>query len=209
MIKKIMSIVSIALLSLMCVATITMSLIKVNQNTEIAMPQDVYITNFTTEHNFERGAYKLRSSKEADKEKITSLYNALCRGFEQSCFISLFRGELSQKTEACYDHPAGATNTVSKNFSSTDRFTVYFYYDTPRLIKVGDRTFGYQYVFFEVLPVDARAQVTFAVNDKNSVDVSTESTGEVSTYTEYEYNFKAFVNLKGVHELLSTWDLTA
>ena len=209
--KKIITIVALSLVAMVAITAIVMSLVKVNKNTSISSPVDVYVTSSVTKnHENGRGAFKLRSSKESDKSKINSLYQALEKGFEQSALVSLFKGELGQTTNAYFEHPAGsAVNTMDKNFSSTSSYTIYFYYQTPKTISVGDRSLDYQYLFFEVSNLDSRVLVTFAVNDSEHVDISTESTEEVSSYTEYEFSYKAYVNLKGVYDLVSTWDLLA
>lgn len=205
--KKVITIVALSLVGIVCATALILSLVKVGENTVIQAPSEVYITNQTTRDN-ERGAYHL-GDRSQDKGKIEELFNALNDGFKQSVLESIFKGQ-NKTAEAYYEPQAGdLNNTIDKNYSTTSRYTVYFYYPEKKSIRVGDRDLLYQYVFFEVTSSNEMALVTFAVNSKDMVDVSTENTEEISNGTGYKFSYKAYVNLRPVYNVLSTWDLTA
>lgn len=205
--KKIITIIAISLVVIVLgITTLVLSLIKVGENNIIELPTQVHITNATTHEN-ERGAYHLNMERNQDKSKIQSLYDALNEGFKQSLLESLFRGG-NKGPEAYYEPQAGdLNNMISKNYSTSKRFTVYFYYPQKKSIRVDGRDLLYQYVFFEVTNSDEMALVTFAVNSSEMVDVSTENTSDITDSTGYKFSYKAYVNLKGVYDVISAWNL--
>ena len=205
--KKIITAVALSLVAIVCITALVLSLIKVGGNTVIDMPSEVYITGASTKGN-ERDAYHL-GNRSQDRGKIEAIYNALDNGFKQSMLESLFKGQ-NKAAEAYYEPQAGdLDNQMDKNFSTSKRFTVYFYYPQAKSIRVGTRDLLYQYIFFEVSSENTMALVTFGVNSTDRVDVSSDNSDTVANSTGYKFSYKAYANLSEMYHLISTWDLTA
>lgn len=198
--KVIICSVSIGLVLIIGVAALVLALIPVNKNTIIDLPNRIYIMNQLTEENDnEYAAYYLDDKKEKEVDMLESIYRAFNDGFGQRLLTAIFRGEVNDKIEANYDRPTGTTNRISKNLSSDDKFTIVFYYNTPRTIEVEGRDpYEYQYLFFEIDSSDDFAYKTIGVS-------SSASLGTSPSYLTYNYSYSAKVNLKSVYDYI--WDL--
>ena len=197
--KVIICSVSIGLVLIIGVAALVLALIPVNKNTLIDLPNKIYIMNELTKNNYEEAAYVLNDKKEKEVDMLESIYRAFNDGFGQRLLTAIFRGEVNDKIEANYDRPTGTANRISKNLSSDEKFTVVFYYNTPRTIEVEGRDpYEYQYLFFEVDNSDEFAYKTIGVSASASLGTS-------PSYLTYNYSYSAKVNLKGVYDYI--WSL--
>ena len=189
--KIIICSVAIALILCIGVFTLVMALVPVGYNDIVEKPTEVYIYNSNT-NSLPSNRLSLRSRDEADVSKINKIYDLFNDGFQQNALSAMFRGELKEGNKTKYTKSSG--NSINKNKTSTDKFTVVFYYNTKLKVTVNERTYEYQYVSFEVDNDDIRELTPMAIN-------STFSSDALDTIA-YDYSFEAKLNLSSLYDYL-------
>lgn len=195
------------LVALIALATLILALVPVNKNTTIDTPNAIYITNKNTkyEENGSGGggycAYEnIKDTTSNGTRMLNEFMNAFNSGFEQKALVSLFNGQMNEGFETGYVDVAGSSERISKNYDSTEKFTVIFEYNQTKTITVESRglSFEYKYLFFEVTKTEGRELVTFGVmKDSYSMD------GSYSNLS-YKYYYTAKVNLSVLYKYICT-----
>ena len=199
--KKIVISVALGVVALLAITTLILALVPVNKNTVIAKPNAVYITNQNTKEFGGNCAYdNIQDGTQKGSVMLNDFYNAFNVSFEQKALVAMFGGQSNSGVKANYVDVAGSSEKISKNYDTTEKFTVIFHYNDAQTIYVEekDMSFKYNYLFFEVTNVDARQEVTFGVmKDNYSLDGSYSS-------LSYKYYFTAQANLKPVYQYINT-----
>lgn len=206
--NKILAIVCLSVMAVLIIASFVSALVKVNGNNVIVRPDEVYITSMSTNNdNFDRHAYHLRNIT-SNQSKIDNIYSSFNRGFEQSFLKSLFTGELHDKMTTNYSHQVGeeVSDSIDKSYSTSNQYTVIFYYNDAKTIKADGKTLEYQYLFFTVNNSDKRVLVTFATNTSEKVDVSPDNMEAIKDALEYEFSYKAKANFKDLYNYIDSLD---
>lgn len=201
-VKKIIILsVTLGIVAVIAISTLILALVPVNKNTVIERPNAIYITNNKTKEYGGNCAYdNIKDTTSSGSRMLNEFMNAFNAGFEQKALISLFNGQMNEGFETGYVDVAGSSERISKNYDSTEKFTVIFEYNDTKTINVESRglSFEYKYLFFEVTNADGRELVTFGVmKDSYSMD------GSYSNLS-YKYYYTAKVNLKGVYKYINT-----
>lgn len=200
--KKIIISVSLGIVALLAIATLILALVPVNKNTVIAKPNDVYITNknLVDDKTGYRGTYdNIQDVTQKGSVMLNDFYKAFNQSFEQNALVAMFNGQSNSGIKANYVDVAGSSEKISKNYDTTEKFTVIFYYYEAQKIYVEekDMSFEYNYLFFEVTNTDERQEIIFGVSKDDYVD------GSYSTLS-YKYYFTAQANLKPVYQYINT-----
>jgi hypothetical protein len=197
--KKIIIIsVVLGLVGIMALTTLILALVPVNKNRTIETPNVIYITN---EKTTGYGGFcasnidDLTSNKARMLNEFMEKFNA---GFEQKALVSLFAGQMNEGFEAGYADIAGSSEKISKNYDTTEKFTVIFEYNETKTITVAEKdlTFEYDHLFFEVTNTNGRELVTFGVMKGTEY-----MDGEDKTLP-YKYYYTAKVNLSGLYKYI-------
>ena len=208
-------IVCLSILAVVTVTSIVMAVVKVNVNNTITRPNEVYITCMATnsdDYGEGRHAMHLRENRADEKAKIDEITRLFNQGFEQTLLKAFFGGTLGQEIQPAYSHQIGGVeDAISKSFYTANQFTAFFYYNETRVIKVGDRSMTYHYVFFNVKNEDSRQLITFGIGNSEKdelvdgkVDVSPDITDSVKPSVEFEYNYKGYANFINLYNYLGT-----
>lgn len=200
--KKIVISVALGVVALLAIATLILALVPVNKNTVIAKPNDVYITNknLVDDKTGYRGTYdNIQDVTQKGSVMLNDFYKAFNQSFEQNALVAMFNGQSNSGIKANYVDVAGSSEKISKNYDTTEKFTVIFYYYEAQKIYVEekDMSFEYNYLFFEVTNTDERQEIIFGVSKDDYVD------GSYSTLS-YKYYFTAQANLKPVYQYINT-----
>lgn len=200
--KKIVISVALGVVALLAITTLILALVPVNKNTVIAKPNDVYITNknLVDDKTGYRGTYdNIQDVTQKGSVMLNDFYKAFNQSFEQNALVAMFNGQSNSGIKANYVDVAGSSEKISKNYDTTEKFTVIFYYYEAQKIYVEekDMSFEYNYLFFEVTNTDERQEIIFGVSKDDYVD------GSYSTLS-YKYYFTAQANLKPVYQYINT-----
>lgn len=200
--KKIVISVALGVVALLAITTLILALVPVNKNTVIAKPNDVYITNknLVDDKTGYRGTYdNIQDVTQKGSVMLNDFYKAFNQSFEQNALVAMFNGQSNSGIRANYVDVAGSSEKISKNYDTTEKFTVIFYYYEAQKIYVEekDMSFEYNYLFFEVTNTDERQEIIFGVSKDDYVD------GSYSTLS-YKYYFTAQANLKPVYQYINT-----
>ena len=200
--KKIVISVALGVVALLAITTLILALVPVNKNTVIAKPNDVYITNknLVDDKTGYRGTYdNIQDVTQKGSVMLNDFYKAFNQSFEQNALVAMFNGQSNSGIKANYVDVAGSSEKISKNYDTTEKFTVIFYYYEAQKIYVEekDMSFEYNYLFFEVTNTDERQEIIFGVSKDDYVD------GSYSTLS-YKYYFTAQANLKLVYQYINT-----
>lgn len=201
--KKIIGFILLGIMVAVGALAFTLSVIRVDENETISRPSNIYIfTNRTQGNKSGYDGYKLHDKGNGAK-KISEIYNLLDDSFGQSALSALFGG--SKKIVSHKKEQAGATETMDKSLTNTEKYTIVFYYSTPKTFSVNDDNFKYQYLFFEVSK-DNTNEVIFGVNNTERIDI--ENTSDTSKTLPYVYSYTAKINLNSLYDYLYDFDLT-
>ncbi len=199
--KKIIISVSLGIVALLAIATLILALVPVNKNTVIAKPNSIYITNQNTKEFGGHCAYdNIQDVTQNGSAMLNDFYKAFNESFEQKALVAMFTNQSNSGIKANYVDVAGSSEKISKNYDTTEKFTVIFQYNENQTIYVEEKdlSFEYNYLFFEVTNADERQEVTFGVmKDNYSLDGS-------YTSLSYKYYFTAQANLKPVYQYINT-----
>ncbi len=199
--KKIIISVSLGIVALLAIATLILALVPVNKNTVITKPNSIYITNQNTKEFGGNCAYdNIQDVTQNGSAMLNDFYKAFNESFEQKALVAMFTDQSNSGIKANYADVAGSSKKISKNYDSTEKFTVIFQYNDNQTIYVEEKdlSFEYNYLFFEVTNADERQEVTFGVmKDNYSLDGS-------YTSLSYKYYFTAQANLKPVYQYINT-----
>ena len=199
--KKIIISVSLGIVALLAIATLILALVPVNKNTVIAKPNSIYITNQNTKEFGGNCAYdNIQDITQNGSAMLNDFYKAFNESFEQKALVAMFTNQSNSGIKANYVDVAGSSEKISKNYDTTEKFTVIFQYNENQTIYVEEKdlSFEYNYLFFEVTNADERQEVTFGVmKDNYSLDGS-------YTSLSYKYYFTAQANLKPVYQYINT-----
>ncbi len=199
--KKIIISVSLGIVALLAIATLILALVPVNKNTVIAKPNSIYITNQNTKEFGGNCAYdNIQDVTQNGSAMLNDFYKAFNESFEQKALVAMFTNQSNSGIKANYVDVAGSSEKISKNYDTTEKFTVIFQYNENQTIYVEEKdlSFEYNYLFFEVTNADERQEVTFGVmKDNYSLDGS-------YTSLSYKYYFTAQANLKPVYQYINT-----
>ena len=199
--KKIIISVSLGIVALLAIATLILALVPVNKNTVITKPNSIYITNQNTKEFGGNCAYdNIQDITQNGSAMLNDFYKAFNESFEQKALVAMFTNQSNSGIKANYVDVAGSSEKISKNYDSTEKFTVIFHYNNNQTIYVEEKdlSFEYNYLFFEVTNADERQEVTFGVmKDNYSLDGS-------YTSLSYKYYFTAQANLKPVYQYINT-----
>lgn len=198
--KKIIISVSLGIVALLAIATLILALVPVNKNTVIAKPNSIYITNQNTKEFGGHCAYdNIQDITQNGSAMLNDFYKAFNESFEQKALVAMFTNQSNSGIKANYVDVAGSSEKISKNYDTTEKFTVIFYYYEAQKIYVEekDMSFEYNYLFFEVTNTDERQEIIFGVSKDDYVD------GSYSTLS-YKYYFTAQANLKPVYQYINT-----
>lgn len=199
--KKIIISVSLGIVALLAIATLILALVPVNKNTVIAKPNSIYITNQNTKEFGGNCAYdNIQDVTQNGSAMLNDFYKAFNESFEQKALVAMFTNQSNSGIKANYVDVAGSSEKISKNYDTTEKFTVIFQYNENQIIYVEEKdlSFEYNYLFFEVTNADERQEVTFGVmKDNYSLDGS-------YTSLSYKYYFTAQANLKPVYQYINT-----
>ena len=203
--KKIIISVSLGIVALLAIATLILALVPVNKNTVIAKPNSIYITNQNSKDKMGGGygAYdKIQDITQNGSVMLNDFYKAFNESFEQKALVAMFTDQSNSGIKANYVEVAGSSEKISKNYDSTEKFTVIFQYNDNQTIYVKEKDlyFEYNYLFFEVTNADERQEVTFGVLKDNYNDCLKIS----KDYLAYKYYFTAQANLKPVYQYINT-----
>ncbi|MBQ9792191.1 MAG: hypothetical protein IJW32_00390 [Clostridia bacterium] len=198
--KIIITTVAVAIILCLGIATLVMSLIPVNMNDKVAVPDDIYIYCSQTNSLAKKRIELRHRDGETDINKINKIYDLFDSAFQQKALNALFKGELNYSTTS--DHTE-VSKSISKNFSSEDKITIVFYFKDQEVVKYEDKEYKYNYLFFEISGEDSRQEVVMGVNTSIPSDESNYPVENISYY--YSYKSKAnFAELyKYVSELVS------
>ncbi len=187
------------IVALVALATLILALVSVNKNTTIETPNAIYITNQNTKEYGGYCAYdNIKDTTSNGARMLNEFMFAFNLGFEQKALVSLFNGQMDEGFETGYVDVAGSSERISKNYDSTEKFTVIFEYNQNKTITVESRglSFEYKYLFFEVTKTEGRELVTFGVmKDSYSMD------GSYSNLS-YKYYYTAKVNLSVLYKYI-------
>lgn len=201
--KKIIGFILLGVMLVVGALAFTLSVIRVDENKTISRPSNIYIfTNRTQGNKSGYNGYKLHDKGNGAK-KISEIYNLLDDAFGQSALSALFGG--SKETASHKKEQAGATEVMDKSLNNTEKYTIVFYYSTPKTISVKDDNFEYQYLFFEVSK-DYSNEVIFGVNNTEKIDI--ENTTDSSKNLPYVYSYTAKINLNNLYDYLYNFDLS-
>ncbi len=193
--------VVLGLVGLVAITTLILALVPVNKNRTIETPNAIYITNEKTA-NFNGGFNALSIDENTAKraKMLNDFMKAFNSGFEQKALVSLFNGQMNEGFEAGYSNKAASSETISKNYDTTEKFTVIFEYNETKTITVEEKglTFEYDHLFFEVTNTDERELVTFGVMKGTSY------MGGEESKLPYQYYYTAKVNLRGLYDYIRT-----
>ena len=199
--KKIIISVSLGIVALLAIATLILALVPVNKNTVIAKPNSIYITNKNTKEFGGNCAYdNIQDITQNGSAMLNDFYKAFNESFEQKALVAMFTDQSNSGIKANCADVAGSSVKISKNYDTTEKFTVIFQYNDNQTIYVEEKdlSFEYNYLFFEVTNADERQEVTFGVmKDNYYLDGSHES-------LPYKYYFTAQANLKPVYQYINT-----
>ena len=199
--KKIIISVSLGIVALLAIATLILALVPVNKNTVITKPNSIYITNQNTKEFGGNCAYdNIQDVTQNGSAMLNDFYKAFNESFEQKALVAMFTNQSNSGIKANYVDVAGSSEKISKNYDTTEKFTVIFQYNENQTIYVEEKelSFEYNYLFFEVTNADERQEVTFGVmKDNYSLDGS-------YTSLSYKYYFTAQANLKPVYQYINT-----
>lgn len=199
--KVIICSISIGLVLVLGIATLVLALIPVGQNNLIDAPNKIYFLNLNTKDNNEDGSYIVKDyGNDKEKEIINQTFKLFNQSFGQKALTALFKGELNDKIETVYDKPTGSSNTISRNYSNKDKVTIVFYYNQEKTIKVGDKEYKYQYLFFELDNSGETSNKVFGVN--SSVTLSTD--GYVYQSISYDYSYQSKANTKALYDYVAS-----
>ena len=195
--KIIITSVSICVVCVIAISTLILALVSVNTNKLIERPDEIYIMNKITKDNGNGSPYKLESGDENESKKIDDLYSVFNSCFGQKALLALFRGELYDKMVTEHYNSYSSRPSVSRNESSTDKFTIVFKYysNNTQTYKYGNgESYSYNYLFFEIDNSDIKKEVMFGVIDS------------VDPYTAYsfssQYTYEAKINSSALYNYI-------
>lgn len=190
-IKLIIISVVVSLILCMGVSILVMALVPVTNNDRINKPNEVYIySSKTSSLPNKRLSLRDWDKNEEDVQKINKIYTTFNNGFKQNCLSALFSGELGKGLETSH-HPM--SKDMDKNYSSSDAFTVVFYYKETKYLIEGNEDSAYNYMFFEVKNINYRQEIKIGTSKELSSDSSETSNSTIPYY----YSITAKVNNLG------------
>lgn len=205
--KIILTSVCVGLLLCIGIATLIMALIPVGLNEQVQVPNQIYIYCAKTKTDqLQNKRLELKDiDGQSDIARINKMYNLFNDAFPQKALTALFNGELKQTTELEYIE---GYNTISKNTSSEDKFTIVFKYDNPKELKVDNKTVKAKYLFFEIDNEDARKDILIGITASDNAFSDEESYSSINVSYNFCYKAKAnFANLYNyAAELVSIFD---
>lgn len=208
--KVIISIVTIILVAI-CATVIALALIPVGSSSDFKKPWSIKILNADTMNNTKtEGTYEIKSYNDKDKERFNKVYELFEKGFKQNLLTAIFRGQANSKVETFYEPTtAGVGRTMTRNYGSTDKFTIIFEYSTSNQPKISvkdapNSSYSYKFLFFEVDGSRGMNRVVFGVLSDMTLSTSTSTS---STLPSYRYYYTANADFKELSNYLKTLNL--
>ena len=194
--KIIITTVAVAIILCLGIATLVMSLIPVNMNDKVAVPDEIYIYCSQTNSLAKKRIELRHRDGEADINKINKIYDLFDSAFQQKALNALFKGELNYATTS--DHTE-VSKSISKNFSSEDKITIVFYFKDQEVLKYEDEEYKYNYLFFEISNEDSRQDIVMGVTTSVPSDESNYPVENISYY----YSYKSKANFAELYNYVS------
>ena len=194
--KIIITTVAVAIILCLGISTLVMSLIPVNMNDKVAVPDEIYIYCSQTNSLANKRIELRHRDGEADINKINKIYDLFDSAFQQKALNALFKGELNYATTS--DHTE-VSKSISKNFSSEDKITIVFYFKDQEVLKYEDKEYKYNYLFFEISNEDSRQDVVMGVTTSVPSDESNYPVENISYY----YSYKSKANFAELYNYVS------
>lgn len=197
--KVIICTVSIVLVVVVGLTALIMSLISVGENNFITKPTAIYLLNATTSDNGETGVFfdpNSPLSSASNKAEIDKIYNAFNEGFSQKALNALFKGELNDKVKTHYESSVATEKYIKRDGDST-HLTLVFYYEETQKITANNKTYEYNYLFFQIDSSSERNEVVFGVS-------KTVSFSSTSSPLSYNYWFTAKTNTSKLYDYIAS-----
>lgn len=172
--KIITTSIILGLVLIIGISTLVLALIPIGINDKIGKPNEIYIASSQTT-TYPNSALTYRDRDVEDRDFISNIYSVFSRSFEQKVLSALFRGEVKDEIKTNYNKKS---ESLSKNTTTEDKFTIVFKYNTSQNIKAGEKGGTYKYLFFEITSSGERSEVVMGVS--SDITVSSSS---------YHYNY--------------------
>ena len=205
--KKIVSIVCASVVAVLVATVVVLGFVKTNKNTFVTRPDAVYVMNIRTKSNAGGyGAAVFEDLVGRKSEEVSKMFNNFNSAFEHSVLEGIVSNQNDMAMTPQFVHTAAGAEHMSRNFDSSTKITIVFYYKTPKTICVDNKTFDYNYLFFELSDSTQKSTIQFGVDkayDATEVEPSgldLELKGDESdNYLAYDYGYTCKVNLHDLY----------
>lgn len=184
--KKILIIVSLAIVVALIATTIILAVVKKSYKPEFNLePQTVVIVNQNNNTEFES------SESHSTKEKFKNIVKLFDDGFKQNVLGSIFSGNSSKQIEI---------ELVSKLPSFDDGYTFTFDYKADMVLRKGGKDFVYGTNTDKQIKFQ---QVIFNITDTNGYNQICLYAKEVVGSNTYYYEIETIANMSALYDYMS------
>lgn len=178
--KKIGAIVSLSLIGALIITTICLALIPFNYMMNISTPDIISVY---------KDGVKTTYLKDVESDEFDQIYKLLTNGFKVNVMSAIFNGNLN-KSELVI----GQTRSTSLNSGTK----VMFEYNTPQVLKDGNKDYNngevtYEYLVFEVSET----------NDLTLQKCYIASSDVTSSYVNYKNYYETMCNFSELYDYIN------